>query len=146
MNGARPGPRPRAERAVPVPGVKGRVRPAGIRRDLSPAPRAARRATRRRLWPRVLVLLLVLLLPGALTQAVPGAVVPAEIGAPAAEYDVADTALRLPARTGRRPAAPPRPAPPVPLPRPPVGVRPPLPAPGPAPPCPRAPRSVVLRC
>ncbi|MEU0741370.1 hypothetical protein [Streptomyces sp. NPDC006134] len=118
---------------------------------MSPVPRTARRTARRHLWPRVLVLLLALLVPGAhaqaQAQAVPGAVLPGESGAPATEYDVLDTALRLPARTGRRTAAPLRPAP-APLPRPPHGAHRPAPAPAPPgpPPSPRSLRSVVLRC
>ncbi|MFF8448924.1 hypothetical protein ACF06Q_14635 [Streptomyces leeuwenhoekii] len=94
----------------------------------------------------MLVLLLVLLVPGALAraQAAPGVVVSGESGAAAAEYDVPGTAPRVPARTGRRPAAPPRPAA---VPRPRDGARRPVPAPpGPPPSCPRLPRSVVLRC
>ncbi|MET9734232.1 hypothetical protein ABZZ79_27385 [Streptomyces sp. NPDC006458] len=67
------------------------------------------RLARGRTWPRMLVLVLALLLgappvTGGLTA--PALAVPGE----SVEYDVLDTALRPPARSAHRPAAPTRPA------------------------------------
>ncbi|MFK0117242.1 hypothetical protein [Streptomyces sp. NPDC090994] len=126
---------------------------------MSPVPHAPTLAARRSAWARVLVLLLALLVPGthAQAQALPPAAVAGDLGGAggpgggtAAEYDLLDTALRTPARTTRRPAAPRHPAPLLPLlprvPRP-LTARHPAPAPPPPPPpFPRSTRSVVLRC
>ncbi|WND36622.1 hypothetical protein RI578_21065 [Streptomyces sp. BB1-1-1] len=131
--------------------------------------RAARatRTGRRRACLRALVLLLVLIVPctHATAQAAPTALVTGGSagvvgggaggsgpggGAPGGtvgEYDHLDTALRTPARSGRRTVValsvppPPTPGRHVPTPR---TLAPPVPI-GP-PPSPRAPRSVVLRC
>ncbi|WP_328658263.1 hypothetical protein [Streptomyces sp. NBC_00334] len=113
---------------------------------MRPAPHApAARAARRSAWPRVLlVLLLALVVPcaHATAQAAPVVQVAAS-GGTAAEHDHLDTALRTPARSGRRAAAV-RPAPPSPA----AGrrVRRDLLPPVGPPPSPRGPRSVVLRC
>ncbi|MBT2416092.1 hypothetical protein J7I94_37175 [Streptomyces sp. ISL-12] len=139
---------------------------------MSPVPHAATHPARRSAWARVLVLLLALLVPGthAQAQALPATAVAGDLGGAggsgspgspggsggsgspgggtAAEYDLLDTALRSPARTTRRPAAPRHPAPLLPpLPRAPrpLTARHPAPAP-PPPPFPRSTRSVVLRC
>ncbi|MFI9170443.1 hypothetical protein [Streptomyces lincolnensis] len=98
---------------------------------------------RRRAWLRVLVLLVALVLPGAHTgtHAAPATPPAGE----AIEYDLLDTALRLPARAARRPVVPLRPAP-----RPEAAPGVPAGAPLPAVPRPSytlvALRTVVLRC
>ncbi|MFF0200942.1 hypothetical protein [Streptomyces sp. NPDC005017] len=102
------------------------------------------RPTRRLSWPRVLVLVLALLLgtpPGVGGLTAPALTVPGE----SVEYDVLDSALRPPARSARRTAASPRPAP--------AGPAAPRTGPGPLHPAsPRPPyalrglRTVVLRC
>lgn len=107
---------------------------------MSTAPRLPRR---RRAWLRVLVLLVALVLPGAHTGTHAAPVTPP--AGEAIEYDLLDTALRLPARAAQRPVVPLRPAPrPEPAPGVPAG------APLPAPPRPSyalvALRTVVLRC
>ncbi|MFE1443271.1 hypothetical protein [Streptomyces sp. NPDC058739] len=109
---------------------------------MSTTSRPARRLT----WPRVLVLVLALLLgtpPGVGGLTAPALTVPGE----SVEYDVLDSALRPPARSARRPAAPPRPA------QAPAGPAAPRTGPGPLRPAsPRPPyalrglRTVVLRC
>ncbi|MEV5548007.1 hypothetical protein AB0L35_18075 [Streptomyces sp. NPDC052309] len=141
MNGVRTGSRPR------------RAHAAGVR----PGRRSA--------WLRALVLLLALLVPGAHMQAAPAAPAPAPAveaggaggtgggngtggagGGTAAEYDHLDTAVRLPARDGRRAAAAPR-LTPAPTPAGPAHAgREPAPVPPGPPPSPGAPRCVVLRC
>ncbi|MFF0012971.1 hypothetical protein [Streptomyces sp. NPDC005374] len=104
----------------------------------------ARRPPHGRTWLRTLVLLLALLVPTAPVQLLQPREAPVAAAGEIVEYDVLDTALRPPARTAHRPAAPLRPASrhetcPGP-PRPPVGASPRLPC------TPPAPRSVVLRC
>ncbi|MBC9728044.1 hypothetical protein [Streptomyces sp. TRM68367] len=116
---------------------------------MSPAPHRAVHALAHS-WPRMLVLLLILLVPLSLATApaLPAATVVSERGGTPAEYDLLDTAARPPARSGRRPVAPLRPAPPPLVPAASATAR-----PAPAPPGPsrppyalRALRSVVLRC
>ncbi|MEV5433493.1 hypothetical protein [Streptomyces sp. NPDC052701] len=107
------------------------------------APRAPRRSGRL----RVLVLLLTLLVAGApvRAQAAPAGAAPGDNGCPAVEHDVPDSAVRSAPRHGRRPAAPPRPAPSPAARRAASGPR-----PAPRPPRPphtgNALRRVVLRC
>ncbi|GGS38562.1 hypothetical protein AB0E75_12730 [Streptomyces griseoviridis] len=115
--------------------------PGGSRTRRARCPRAA----------RVLVLLLALFVPGAHAQASvpPSAPIAADAGSggTAAEYDLLDTAPRVPARATRRPCAPRRPAPPPGVRHRPAAVVPPSAPSWPFPPArPPVPRCVVLRC
>ncbi|MES5819037.1 hypothetical protein [Streptomyces sp. RG80] len=98
-----------------------------------------------RTWLRAFVLLLALLVPGAHAGAHAATAVTPLVSAEFVEYDVLGTALRPPARSALRPAAPLRPAPhPRPASRVPAG--PAFPAPPHPSYAPHTPRSVVLRC
>ncbi|MFD9000775.1 hypothetical protein ACFV0T_07315 [Streptomyces sp. NPDC059582] len=72
---------------------------------------APRRTPYGRAWLRALVLLLALLVPGTHAEVHAAPAVSGVSGETTVEYDILDGALRPPARTAHRPAAPLRPAP-----------------------------------
>ncbi|MFD5227573.1 hypothetical protein ACFWJ5_03380 [Streptomyces qaidamensis] len=110
---------------------------------MTPEPQPEPRGPRRRTWLRVLVLLLALLVPGAHAEAQTGPTATFSGESTTVECDLLDAFPRPPARSARRTAAPPAPAP---LPEPAHTARRHVPLPG-KPPCdPRPLRSEVLRC